>query len=292
MYLEKFTLPDQRREDDLILLHTPPELLSGCYNVNNAYPFHIFPIKGIKTVEFAPITFFCGSNGSGKSTLLNVIAEKLSLGRSAPFNLTPMLKHYLALCDFELSYGAEDNIKDGQIITSDDVFDFLLDIRNINLGIARRRNELYRSYREAREQRMPAFSSLEELDEFKRQNEVRRVSRSAYTEKRMPGTELNTASNGESAFSYFTRKIKEGTLYLLDEPENSLSPALRKELLRFIEDSARFYGCQFIIGTHCPFLLSAKGAVIYDLDLSPVRQVRWEETECVRCFRELFDGKG
>ena len=31
-------------------------------------------------------------------------------------------------------------------------------------------------------------------------------------------------SNGESAIKYFTEKIGEGGLYLLDEPENSLSP--------------------------------------------------------------------
>ena len=31
-------------------------------------------------------------------------------------------------------------------------------------------------------------------------------------------------SNGESAFLYFTEKIQENGLYLLDEPENSLSP--------------------------------------------------------------------
>ena len=54
-------------------------------------------------------------------------------------------------------------------------------------------------------------------------------------------------SNGESAFIYFADKIKENALYLLDEPENSLSPEKQKELLRFIEDSARFYGCQFVV---------------------------------------------
>jgi len=31
-------------------------------------------------------------------------------------------------------------------------------------------------------------------------------------------------SNGESAFLYFTEKIGEAGLYILDEPENSLSP--------------------------------------------------------------------
>lgn len=42
-------------------------------------------------------------------------------------------------------------------------------------------------------------------------------------------------------------KIKDNGLYLLDEPENSLSPEKQQELVRFLEDSARFFGCQFVI---------------------------------------------
>lgn len=77
-------------------------------------------------------------------------------------------------------------------------------------------------------------------------------------------------SNGESALIYFEEKIKENALYLLDEPENSLSPEKQMELLRFIENSSRFYGCQFVIATHSPFILSMKGAKIYDMDEDPV----------------------
>lgn len=73
-------------------------------------------------------------------------------------------------------------------------------------------------------------------------------------------------SNGESAFFYFTEKIKENGLYLLDELENSLSTQKQQELLRFLEDYARFFGCQFVIATHSPFLLSMRGAKIYDMD--------------------------
>ena len=54
-------------------------------------------------------------------------------------------------------------------------------------------------------------------------------------------------SNGESAFHYFAEKIGENALFLLDEPENSLSPERQQELVRFLEDSARFFGCQFVI---------------------------------------------
>ena len=95
-------------------------------------------------------------------------------------------------------------------------------------------------------------------------------------------------SNGESAFSYFTNEIKEDALYLLDEPENSLSPRLQRELADFLMDSARFYGCQFVISTHSPFLLALKGAKIYDLDAVPVETKKWTELENVRIWHDFF----
>jgi len=42
------------------------------------------------------------------------------------------------------------------------------------------------------------------------------------------------------------------------------------ELMKFIEDAARFWNCQFIISTHSPFLLALRGAKIYDLDENSV----------------------
>lgn len=95
-------------------------------------------------------------------------------------------------------------------------------------------------------------------------------------------------SNGESAFRYFIEKMDENGLYLLDEPENSLSPDKQLELKQFIEDSARFFGCQFIISTHSPFLLSLKEAKVYDLDSDPVSVRKWTELERVRDYYEFF----
>ena len=95
-------------------------------------------------------------------------------------------------------------------------------------------------------------------------------------------------SNGESAFRYFVEKIGENGLYILDEPENSLSPKRQIELMSFIEDSARFFGCQFIISTHYPFLLAMGGAKIYNLDENPVGVKRWTELENVRIYYDFF----
>ena len=79
-----------------------------------------------------------------------------------------------------------------------------------------------------------------------------------------------------------------GELYLLDEPENSLSPARQLELAQFLHDSARFYNCQFVIATHSPFLLAMPGARVYDLDAEPVTTRKWTELENVRATWEFF----
>lgn len=81
---------------------------------------------------------------------------------------------------------------------------------------------------------------------------------------------------------------KQSLIFLLDEPENSLSPGKQQELVKFIEESARFFGCQFVIATHFPFVLAIKGAKIYDLDEEPVDVKRWTQLENVRVYYEFF----
>ena len=86
----------------------------------------------------------------------------------------------------------------------------------------------------------------------------------------------------------FTERIKENALYLLDEPENSLSPKYQLELVQLIEEYARFYGCQFVISTHSPFFLAMPGAKVYNLDLYPARECKWTELENVRAYYDFF----
>ncbi len=62
----------------------------------------------------------------------------------------------------------------------------------------------------------------------------------------------------------------------------------QQELLRFLEDSARFFGCQFIMATHSPFLLSMRGAKIYDMDEEVVDVKRWSELANVRAYYTFF----
>ncbi|MBR6709793.1 MAG: AAA family ATPase [Clostridia bacterium] len=288
-YLQSFTLPTLRQEDKF-LLNFPHQLEMQCYDPNNVYPFRIFPEKQFSHIDFSPITIFCGGNGSGKSTLLNVIAEKLNLSRTAPFNTSPVLEDYLDRCCAVLPEDSLGIPKTSCIITSDDVFDYLLDIRAFNRGVVRRREALFSEYDELTDPTRPAYQmrSLDDYDELKRHNEARRQTKSVYTARRLPMHELAGKSNGESAFAYFTHHIGENALYLLDEPENSLSAPLQQELARFITDSARFYGCQFIISTHSPFLLAMHDTRIYDLDSTPVCVRPWQQLTGMQAYRALF----
>lgn len=62
------------------------------------------------------------------------------------------------------------------------------------------------------------------------------------------------------------------------------------KIKQFIEDSVRFYNCQFIISTHSPFILSLIGAKIYDLDSLPVTDKQWTELENIKTYYNFFKG--
>lgn len=285
VFLEHFKVATEKAEDGFILSY-PYQLEMQCYSPSNVYPFKIFPPKQLVDINFEPITIFYGGNGSGKSTLLNIISGKIGCHRTSPFNKTPYFDDYLDLC--KCRFSEYDIPREMKHIASDDVFNYLLDVRSINENVDRKRNLLFRQYDRDKDEPHTPLRSLDDYDDLKRKLEAKKSTKSQYVTKRLNVQEINGMSNGESAFSYFTHHIKDDSLYLLDEPENSLSPALQKELAQFLLDSARFYGCQFIISTHSPFLLSMKGAKIYDLDDTPVRTKKWTELENVRAYYDFF----
>ncbi len=198
LYLNSFTLPDERQEADYILSEIKLDM--GCYRTGNVHPFKLFPEKELSHIDFSasPITILYGSNGSGKSTLLNIIASKLSLTRVSPFSKTPFFEDYLALCRAGLprtTYGLEKKPPaDSCIITSDDVFDFMLNLRTINDGIDRERERVFVEWDTLRKEGFH-MQSMEDYDEFVRHREAVRLTRSEFTARRI-GKNLRGQSNG------------------------------------------------------------------------------------------------
>ena len=275
-YINKLTLVSSGEEFNFIRGQK-----RTCYN--GVYPYKIFPEKELRHIEFAPITIFYGSNGSGKSTLLNVLAEKAKVIRHSAFSGSAFFQQYVDGCHLEGKRIPDSS----QILTSDDVFDYLLNIRYLNDGIDTRRNELFEDYLD-RKYAHHQLKSLSEYDDWKESYDTKTKSQSQFVRDRLMRN-VDMFSNGQSAMKYFTDRISEDALYLLDEPENSLSIELQQELCEYLQASARHFGCQFVIATHSPVLLSMKDTLIYDLDSNPVQTRKWTELENVRRYFDFFE---
>lgn len=283
IYLQSFTFPSEEQEAGFFCSN--PKAKKTCYD--SKYPFGLFRYREFSEFFFDDITVFYGNNGSGKSTILNVVAEKLGLNRSTPFNKTDFFSDYVDLCDYTLERSVPQG---GEIITSDGVFERVLDIRRLNDGIDEQRERLIQEYIVERTNEDPnLLRGIDDYDRWKRVGEMRNrhKSQSSFLRKNLMRN-IQERSNGESALAYFVDSIQSDTLYLLDEPENSLSAGNQLKLKYFIEDCMKNYGCQFIISTHSPFLLSLEYATVYDIDSAPPETKSWTELESVRTYFDFF----
>ena len=283
IYVKRLTLPSEIAEIEF-MKHEQ----RTCFNT--FYPFKIFPDKGLRRVDFEPVTMFYGGNGSGKSTLLNVLARKMRAVRYSEFNDAPFFETFVGMCEVEYAKIP----RASYVLTSDDVFDYALKARSINEGIDDRRNELFDKYVSihAEMARNPEIRRLGGLDDYERWREVREIlsprkTQSQYIKKRV-ANDIDLCSNGETAMRYFLDRIDEDAVYFLDEPENSLSIERQIELAEYVQATARATRSQFIIATHSPVFLAMQGAKIYNLDNYPASVCEWTELPNVRRYFDFF----
>ena len=255
IYLEKFFLPTENKR---------------------VYPFRILYSKMIDVISFSPITVFYGNNGSGKSTLLNVIAEKIAIQHKTKGNYSLFFKEYVEKCAFETATKNEKPLKiplNSRVIRSEDIMEGIVNLRGETEKAINNITHLH-DLTEIDEEDGTEFNLFDE-------NEMRSAMQ-RFNE--IP----DQYSNGETAMLYFENIFMPDTLYLLDEPENSLSPRFQLALKQIIEKCAYLLNCQFIIATHSPFLLSTDNAIIYDLDRYYLGTCKWYELENVQTYYDFF----
>lgn len=102
------------------------------------------------------------------------------------------------------------------------------------------------------------------------------------------GRSLVSQSHGESLMSYFRARYHIKGLYLLDEPETALSPRTQLEFVRLLSEISRKGDAQFIIASHSPIILACPGARIYDFNHSPLREIRYQDTDHFQVYRDFF----
>ena len=283
VYIDRLVLPNDDAEIDFITHEN-----RTCFNT--FYPFKIFPMKMLREVNFDEVTMFYGGNGSGKSTLINVLARKINAIRYSEFNDAPFFDRYVQMCYTDYKRLP----KRSYVLTSDDVFDYALKARSVNGEINDQRTELFENYVAVHNEaaKNPEIMRLRGLDDYERWKMTMEIlspkrSQSSYIRNRV-ACDVDLHSNGETAMRYFLDRIDEDAVYLLDEPENSLSIEFQIELAQYISATARATKSQFIIATHSPIFLSMKGAKIYNLDDYPASVCQWTELENVRKYFDFF----
>lgn len=249
----------------------------------NIYPYHVFRGKEIEPFVFAPITVFYGNNGCGKSTLLNIMAGRLGLkGREMPTSNQYGTTNYCVRFEEECRYslGEDEDGKrirklpsNSRYIKSEDILYEIKKIQQSQVLADGMRYDLVQNGR-TRE----AADRFLNSKEGRNQLEYRKFAQEKY-------------SNGETTLQILEEYLTPDALYLLDEPEVSLSPQNQVKMAEEINKMARFLGCQFIIATHSPFMLGILNAKIYNLDTKEYEVQKWTDLPNVRYFYEFFKKK-
>lgn len=295
IYLEKFDFPSDEQETFFLW---PPSLSAdevirevvrdrrARNHAGSLYPFQILSKYDNQRLWFSDITILYGENGCGKSTAVNVIAEKLKLKRETDYNSGRFFPDYLEMCNYSLTGNEDDHFRmtyheDGEmqlpvgskIITSDDVFSQILKTREYNSQHVII-NELLE----------------EELANRTYDTNIERI----LAEKQMKVNlqknmlkEKEERSNGQNAIDFFINEMENDALYIIDEPENSLSVESQIKLAEYIECISR--RSQFIIVTHSPIIAGISNAKIYSFEDYQLKERKWQELSGVKDMRDYFE---
>lgn len=246
----------------------------------NLYPFNILKSKEPDVFVFEHITVLYGNNGSGKSTILNLIAHKLNLKgkeRNSPEleGMGQYFENFAEKCEYSL--GEDENGKtikgippNSRYIKSEEI---LYEIRKIQQNAVLEESIKSNLARERGLQKAREFLKTEEGG--------KQFARFQFAQEKY--------SNGETTMQILSDNIQPDNLYLLDEPEVSLSPQNQVELANELNEIARYLGVQLIIATHSPFILGILEAKIYNLDTKNYQVQKWTQLDNVRYFYEFFE---
>jgi len=218
----------------------------------DSYPLSLAAVKGLqqKLIFHEAVTFIVGENGSGKSTLLEAIAV------SQGFN-------------------PEGGTKS---------FNFSTRQSHSNLS------EVLRVSKSIKKPRTGYFLRAESFYNVATQIEV--LDSDPYPAPKIidsyGGVSLHEQSHGESFFSLMKNRFGDQGLYILDEPEAALSPNRQMAMLSLLHQLVK-RGCQFIIATHSPILLSYPDSQIFEIHEQGLEKVEYEETENYRMTKHFLN---
>lgn len=227
------------------------------------FPFDVPAVKFAKNIDVSnPITFFIGENGSGKSTLLETLACRLHLPHMDGYGYDKKCfdSAKTILPFLELEWEIERST--GFFFRAEDFGDFLNSVHRSDATIHQQLSDL--------EHDIPEYILQQMKDSANQQ--LHRVRKNF-------GQELNSFSHGEAYLHIINRMVNQRGIYLLDEPEASLSPIKQLAFLHFLQKHLQNFNSQFIIATHSPILMAYPNATIYEITDNKMQKTPLEQTD-------------
>jgi predicted ATPase len=222
-----------------------------------------------------PVIIIAGDNGCGKSTLLEAIAYKLKL---------PTIGSHSTITDETFAPARElfdlitihwkNKTPNGMFFRAEDYIGF---VRSIN-GL---KNDLNNDIKEMEEHIRGEGLKLAQGALRSQINELD----SRYNGK------LEQKSHGEGFLQIITSRIINNGVYVLDEPEASLSPMKQLSLISLLMHSAEETDAQFIIATHSPVLMGIPNSEIYFINDKGIKTVNYEDTEHYQIYKSFLENR-
>lgn len=208
------------------------------------------------------ITFIIGENGSGKSTLLESIAFRLQLPHmdgwsydKKCFEAARKLLPYL-----ELKWNIERSV--GFFFRAEDFGDYLNSVHRTDVNL---------------------HNQMEYLDQNVPADVIQQMKDSAnyqlHKVRKNYGQELDTFSHGEAYMHIMNEMVNQRGIYLMDEPEASLSPSKQLAFIYFLQKHLQNFNSQFIIATHSLMLMAYPNATIYEISDTGMKKTSFKETD-------------
>ncbi|WP_065616358.1 AAA family ATPase [Pseudomonas moraviensis] len=202
-------------------------------------------------LEFSSsITVFIGENGSGKSTLLEAIAIKLG-------------------CNPE---GGGRNFN----FSTENTHSKLHETLTLSKGYRREKDVFF--------YRAETFYNLSTT--------IRKLDAEPSFDPEIKtyygGVDLHCMSHGEAMEALFHHRFKAQGLYVLDEPEASLSPLRQLVFIDRIMELSRG-GAQFIIATHSPLIMSIPGCDLRQISAGRCEQIAVEDTDAYAVYKAVLN---
>lgn len=197
----------------------------------NIYPYNVFAGKDEKCFVFDKITVFYGNNACGKSSLLNIIANRLNIigKEEVPGSFRKSyFQEFLSECSYDFGENELGGIrhfipKSSRYIKSEDI---MYEIKKVQQDGVLRRGYIYEQAEKG-----CTYEELEKLkNSYKMEKQIERIK---FSQEKY--------SNGETSLQMFEDWLQADALYLLDEPEVSLSPQNQVLLADKINYGARFF---------------------------------------------------